>query len=85
MAYIPFGYKWPIYPLDIIDNSGHNEVELTDAEYGEYILTMTRYALLQKKLGMMYDNKRNESKERIRQDLFPKCCAEDSVIIPSFP
>jgi hypothetical protein len=77
--------EWPIYTLDKTDNSGYNEVELTEADYGEYILTMTRYALLQKKLGQMYDKQRTENKERIRQDLCPKCYSEESIIIPSFP
>ena len=77
--------KWPIYTLEKMDNSGYNEVEIPDAEYGDYILTMTRYALLQQKLGLIYDKQRAESKDRVRKDLFPKCCAEESVIIPSFP
>ena len=40
---------------------------------------------LKLKLGKLYDHKRIDRKEHIRKDLFPKCCAEESVIEPSWP
>jgi hypothetical protein len=77
--------KWPIFSLEKPDNSGYNEIDIPEEEYAEYASIMRQYALLQLKLGILYDHKRADCQERIRKDLFPKCCAEESVIEPSWP
>jgi len=77
--------KWPIFSLEKPDDSGYNEIEIPEEEYAAYVSIMKQYTLLQLKLGSLYDHKRTDRQERIRKDLFPKCCAEESVIEPSWP